>query len=196
MAIADGYHSLSRVAFKQVDVNGNVISTFNFAINPQNIQEQVATRTSYINTAQWGSVQELGTGQRTITISGTTGWRNGLGFEDYKKLQAFLSDYTDSRMKPSSTSDLRYLEFWNYTNDYYYNVAISPNGFSFTQDVSEPILVRYSITMIERGSLDTASTEDKSQTLITDSYGNSSSQSNLSYSNIGYTVRQMLNDGK
>lgn len=196
MAIADGYHRLSRVAFKQVDVNGNVIDTFNFAINPQNIQEQVATRTSYINTAQWGSVQELGTGERTITISGTTGWRQGLGFEDYKKLRLFLTAYTDSRMAPPATSSLRYLEFWNYTDDYWYDVAISPNGYSFTQDVSEPILVRYSITMIVRGSLDTASTEDKSQTLITDPYANNSGQSNLYYSNIGYTVRQMLNDGK
>lgn len=196
MAIADGYHRLSRVALKKVDVNGNVIDTFNFAINPQNIQEQVAARTSYINTAHWGSVQELGTGEHTITISGTTGWRQGLGFEDYKKLRRFLTDYTDSRMDPTTTSNLRYLEFWNYTDDYYFVVAISPNGYSFTQDVSEPILARYSITMIIRGDLDTASTEDKSQTLITDPYANNSGQSNMYYSNIGYTVRQMLNDGK
>lgn len=195
MAIADGYHALSRVAFRQTDVNGNTISTFNFAINPQNIQEQVQTRTSYMNTAQWGTVQELGTGERTITISGTTGWRHGHGFEDYKKLRAFLSSYSDARMEPTTTQSLRYLEFWNYTDDYYYEVALSPNGFSFTQDVSEPILARYSITMIVRGHLDSAKTEDKSSTLITDSYS-SGNQSNLYYSNIGYTVRQMLNDGR
>ena len=75
-------------------------------------------------------------------------------------------------------------------------LVISPNGYSFTQDVSEPILVRYSITMIVRGRLDTASTDDKSQTLITDPYANNGGQSNLYYSNIGHTVRQMLNDGK
>ena len=99
-------------------------------------------------------------------------------------------------MSPATTSSLRYLEFWNYTDDYYYDVAISPNGYSFTQDVSEPILVRYSITMIVRGRLDTANADDKSQTLITDPYANNSGKSNLYYSNIGYTVRQMLNDGK
>lgn len=196
MGIADGNgHSLSRVAFKITDASGNVLDTYEFKLNPQNIQENITNRAAYLNTNLWGTTQEIGTGQRTLTISGTTGWRHGEGFDDFKKLREFLTSYTDSRNNAYKKDDMRYLQFWNYTDDYEYLVAIAPNGFQFTQDVSEPILIRYSISMIERGPLDTATSEQKTETVVGDpgasEKSNGGVQANTQYSSIGNAVRTL-----
>lgn len=166
MPMADSRHPLSRVALQRTDYKtGNVIDTFNFTINPQNITEQTLSRTTYLNTKDWGQVQEFGLGQKTITLSGTTGWRRGAGIDDAWKLKKFLTDYQNTFPLDDSNNN-EYLYFLNYTDDYQYWVTLAPNGMQFVQDVSQPLLVKYTINLIAIGDKSQASADEKNQTVV------------------------------
>lgn len=165
MPMSDGSHTLSRVAFEIQNDDYSVDSRFDFAINPQQIQEQVANRTAYLETKDWGSVQNFGRGKTQISISGTTGWRHGAGAFDAWKLKDFLSHYQQN-FPLDNANNRKWLWFCNYTDDYSYQVELAPNGYQFSQDVSQPILVRYNIELIVMGDQNQANTADRTNTLI------------------------------
>lgn len=165
MAMEDGTHTLDRCSFKTVNQDGSERSRFDFTINPQSIQEQTENRTVYLNVKDWGTVQNFGMGQKTITLSGTTGWRHGLGIDEAWQLKSFLQDYQN--VYPLDDSNNRvWLVFNNYTDDYSYYVDLSPSGYQFNQDVSQPLLVRYTITLIVIGNPGKANSQDRTDTLV------------------------------
>ena len=165
MAMADGRYYLDRCAFRILNSDGSQQNRFDFSINPQSTQEQTQARTAYMNTKDWGTVQNFGMGQKSITISGTTGWQHGLGIDQAWQLKSFLDTYLNNY--PTGTEDNHpVLVFDNYTDNYSYKVAISPSGYQFSQDVSQAILVKYTINMIVIGNTDQASASDRTNTLI------------------------------
>ena len=165
MAMEDGFHTLDRCSFQTKNQDGSEKSRFDFTINPQSIQEQTENRTVYLNSKEWGITQNYGMGQKTITLSGTTGWRHGLGIDEAWQLKAFLQDYQN--VYPLDDSNNRVtLVFNNYTDDYSYNVELSPSGYQFNQDVSQPLLVRYTITLIVIGDPGKANSQDRTDTLV------------------------------
>lgn len=165
MTMADSRYSLDRVSFIVLNQDQSQHSRFDFSINPQSIQEQTQNRSVYLNTLDWGSVQNYGMGQKTISISGTTGWRRGLGIDEAKALKSFLEDY--QRQFPVDSSNNRVtLIFANYTDDYSYRVDLAPEGYQFSQDVSQPLMYRYTINLIVLGNSNTASPQDRNSTVI------------------------------
>ena len=165
MAMEDGRYPLDHCSFQTKNQDGSERSRFDFTINPQSIQEQTENRTVYLNSKEWGTVQNYGMGQKTITISGTTGWRHGLGIDEAWQLKSFLQDYQNVYPLEDSNNKVT-LVFNNYTDDYSYNVELSPSGYQFNQDVSQPLLVRYTITLIVIGDPGTANSQDRTGTLV------------------------------
>lgn len=163
--MSDGAHTLSRVAFQVQNDDYSEDSRFDFALNPQSIQEQTTNRTSYLETKDWGSVQNYGLGKKTLTIAGTTGWRRGLGAQDAWNLKAFLQRY-QSFFPLDNANNRKWLWFHNYTDDYSYQVELAPNGYQFSQDVSQPLLIRYNIEMIVMGDQNRANSNDITNTII------------------------------
>lgn len=165
MPMADSRQALSRVAFQMTDKAGNQLNRFDFAINPQNIQESTVARTTYLNTKDWGVAQELGMGQKTITISGTLGWRRGKGIDDSWALKSFIESYL--HYYPSDGSQqIPTLWFLNYTDNYQYMIVIAPNGYQFSQDVSQPLLIKYTINMIVIADKSEATSDERNNTVI------------------------------
>lgn len=195
VAIADGRYTLDRVAFQVLNQDGSEDSRFDFSLNPQSIQESTAVRTSYQNVYEWGSLQNYGMGQKTITIGGTTGWRHGLGFDEAWKLKEFLTNYVNN-FPIGDGNNRKVLVFHNYTDNYSYRCDLEANGFSFTQDVSEPILVRYTIHLVVIGNQNVATAQDKTQTVIgTPGSGGTTNGSGMS-AEVSQTIAQLAKDGR
>lgn len=165
MAMADGRYMLDRCSFQILNQDGSENSRFDFTINPQSIQEQTENRTVYLNSKEWGTVQNYGMGQKTITLSGTTGWRHGLGIDEAWQLKAFLQSYQNVYPLEDSNNKAT-LVFNNYTDGYSYNVELAPSGYQFNQDESQPILVKYTINLIAIGDPGTANQQDRTDTLV------------------------------
>lgn len=191
--------TLARVAFQVQNDDYSQDSRFDFAINPQQINEQVAARTSYLNTKDWGTVQNFGTGQRTISISGTTGWRRGLGVQDAWSLKSFLDNYM-SHFPLDSADSRKWLWFLNYTDDYAYQVELTPNGYQFSQDVSQPLLVRYNIEMMVMGDQNQANASDRTSTAIgkpgEGGITNGNVGANTAYNATGQAIANLKRDGR
>lgn len=167
MPMADSRQALSRVAFSiQSGDSAQQISRFDFAINPQNIQESTVARTMYLNTKNWGTAQELGMGQKTITISGTLGWRRGKGIDDSWNLKAFIEGYLRNFPNDGQQGGSPKLWFLNYTDNYQYMVVIAPNGYQFNQDVSQPLLIKYTINMIVIADKAEATSDERNKTVV------------------------------
>lgn len=165
MPMADSRYNLVRCSFQMTDDTGNELDRFDFAINPQSIQEQTENRTAYMNTKDWGSIQNYGMGEKTITISGTTGWRRGLGIDDAWKLKSFLEAYQDHFPVDDESQSVQ-LIFNNYTDDYSYHVVLAPSGYQFTQDVSEPLLIHYTINLIVWSDTTQANAADRNKSAV------------------------------
>lgn len=163
--MADGRYMLDRCSFQILNQDGSENSRFDFTINPQSIQEQTENRTVYLNSKEWGTVQNYGMGQKTITLSGTTGWRHGLGIDEAWQLKAFLQSYQNVYPLEDSNNKAT-LVFNNYTDGYSYNVELAPSGYQFNQDESQPILVKYTINLIAIGDPGTANQQDRTDTLV------------------------------
>ena len=80
-------------------------------------------------------------------------------------VKAFLQDYQNVYPLEDSNNKVT-LVFNNYTDGYSYNVELSPSGYQFNQDVSQPILVRYTITLIVLGDPGTANSQDRTNTVV------------------------------
>ncbi len=197
--MADSRYNLVRCAFSIQDNSGNELSRFDFAINPQSIQEQTENRTAYMNTKDWGNIQNYGMGEKTITISGTTGWRRGLGIDDAWKLKSFLESYQDAYPLDDSTNT-QILVFHNYTDDYSYYVSLAPSGFQFTQDVSEPLLIRYTINLIVGGDTSQANAAERNQSAVGQPGAGGTTNGNVgpqqSNTGIGQTVSDLKQEAK
>lgn len=199
MPMSDGRYSLVRCAFIVENDDYSEDSRFDFAINPQQITENTQNRTAYLNTKDWGSIQNYGMGQKTLTIAGTTGWRGGLGIDDAWKLKAFLQRY-QSFFPLDNANNRKWLKFANYTDDYTYQVELAPEGYQFTQDVSQPLLVRYNIQLICISDSNQANAGDRTRTVIgkpgEGGIDNGNVNSNTQMGAVGNAVSALKRDGR
>lgn len=147
MAMSDGINStrLHKIAFQLGD------KWFRFAINPENYIHRKPHRTAAIKTKSRIIVQDFQEDIQTISISGTTGWnptgrREDRGFLKIKEMKNYLETYANSGGDGRLPAQDFY--FHNYTNGESFVVHLSPEGVTFTQDVSSPLTYRYEINLV------------------------------------------------
>ncbi|MCB5366907.1 hypothetical protein [Collinsella aerofaciens] len=145
MPMSDGTHTLKKIAFQV----GNKF--FRFAINPQNYSHSIPHRTTAIKTKSRIIIEDFQSDIPTITISGTTGFnptgkKEDRGIEKIKELKAFLERY--AAMGGNGNTASEDFIFHNFTNDESYVIHLSPEGVTYTQDVSQPLLYQYEIKFV------------------------------------------------
>lgn len=145
MPMSDGTNRLQKICF----TFGGTF--FRFAINPDSYTHQKPHRIAAIKTKSKIVLQDFQDDISTITIAGTTGWnptgdKEDKGIAKIKEMKKFLQEYSTAGGNGAVAPDDFY--FWNFTNDEYYVVALSPEGVTFTQSADSPLLTRYEIKFI------------------------------------------------
>lgn len=145
MPISDGKSNLRKIAFQIGD------TFFRFAINPENMTRPNPHRTTAIKTKSRIVIEDFQSDIPTITISGTTGFNptgreEDRGVKKIRELEQFIRDYSSMGGNGRTSADDFY--FHDFTNDESYVVHLSPEGITFTQDVSSPLLYRYEIKLV------------------------------------------------
>ncbi|MBT9670564.1 hypothetical protein GPK34_00735 [Secundilactobacillus kimchicus] len=154
----DTSRHLQRIALRLTD-NGTV-TDFKFQINPNSIQENFPARNTFIQTENTIQMQGFGAGLHTISISGTTGVNPSrgssgtTGFQKYQELYTLLNKQLKSAKDSQagmSTSQVKsgvVLDYLDYTNEHYYTVELSPEGFGFNQSADNPLSYTYSMNFV------------------------------------------------
>lgn len=191
MGMSDGSNNLTRVAFEIKNTkSGGSNEYLKFAINPQSIQKNIASRTFLQNTRTANTIQNFGEGVITYTISGTTGWGRGKGFSRIKALEKFFDKYMS--LNSDNIGNDYQLIFHDFTNEYHYQVEFQPNGLTINQDVSQPLLYNYSLSFYVVNDATKATSSEISELTLGNKKpsgsfgtvsGNGSSTKNASYVN-------------
>lgn len=142
MTMSDGKNKLQKIAFQV----GSKI--FRFAINPDSYQDQRPHRTTAVKTKSRIVIEDFQSDVYTITISGSTGFNPtgkaaDRGIAKIKELKSYLEDYAQAGGNGNAPVDDFY--FHNFTNDESFVVVLSPQGVTYSQDVSSPLTYRYEI---------------------------------------------------
>lgn len=176
MAINDGSHHLQRIAF-EIKNGSNTVQYYSFALNPESMQETHTARTTMIQTETAQAVQRFGAGFIQFSLSGTTGWQHGQGFERMLALRKFLDDYLSS-FADDVQNNYTFI-YHNFTNNQHYIVEFAPNGFSISQNISAPLLYTYNIQFVAVSDASQASTATITSTVT----GNANSSLNTKKEN-------------
>lgn len=168
MGMSNGRDSLTRISFEIQSDNAS-ISTLDLDINPQSMSEIHSARTYLQQVRTANSVQNFGAGAVSYTISGNTGWKAGTsdpgrGFDKIKEFRNFFTTYLSSYSDDVGTDYSLILH--DYTNEIHVYIEFQPEGFSFTQDVSQPILYNYTLQLYVVGDASTPSSSDISSTVL------------------------------
>jgi hypothetical protein len=145
MSMSDGKIDYMKICFQFGD------RVFRFAINPDSYVHSKPHRTAVVKTKSKIYVQDFQDDIHTIKISGTTGWnptgdKEDRGIAKIKEMKQFLQDFSTAGGNGGVAPEDFY--FWNFTNEEYYVVALSPEGITFTQSADSPLLTRYEIKFI------------------------------------------------
>lgn len=190
MAMSDGSNYLTRVAF-EIKNNGSSSSSsryeyLKFAINPQSISKNIASRTYLQNTRSANTIQNFGEGVISYTIAGTTGWGQGAGFSRIKALEKFFDKYMS--LNSDDIGNDYQLIFHDFTSEVHYQVEFQPGGLTITQDVSQPLLYNYSLVFYVVNDASKATADEISELTLGNKKpsigGNSTNSGNGSSSNV------------
>lgn len=134
-------HQLKTIA---IEYNG---TTLTFYVNPQNLSYTRPQRASIYKTQSDNVIQQYGPDLTTIVLQGNTGLKRDSsgknGQDRFKEISALLLAYqNDTENGGTPKTDLN---FYNYTDDYYYTVTIPQAGFSYTRTVDSPLLFNYTL---------------------------------------------------
>lgn len=145
MPMSDGKNVLRKIMFQI----GNKF--FRFAINPENYTHAKPHRTTAIKTKSRIVVEDFQSDIPTITIKGSTGFNptgkaEDRGIAKIKEMKAYIEWYAEMGGNGRMASE-DFL-FHNFTNDESYVVHLSPEGITFTQDVSSPLTYHYEIKFV------------------------------------------------
>jgi hypothetical protein len=163
MTMSDGKNSLTRIEFDIVKSGSSKpYSSLAFSINPQSIQESTAARTSLPNTRTANVIQDFGKGIKTFQIAGTTGYLNRTGKSKIDEMRDFFDKWMG--LNSDNIGNDYQLIFHDYTSDHHWKVAFSPNGYSITQDVKQPLMYNYSLSFYVVSVANKASASEISQT--------------------------------
>jgi hypothetical protein len=120
--------------------------SFKFLLNPESYTQQENGRVSLTQTKGGAFLEAFGAGIIEISMSGTTGYKNGTnntesGYKKFKELRDLIKSVYNSVKDGSEIKNL--LEFYNYTdNEYYYTY---PDKFKLLRNKQNPLLYRYEI---------------------------------------------------
>lgn len=145
MPMSDGKNQLQKIKF-QLGAR-----EFKFAINPENYTHAKPHRTTAVKTKSRVVIEDFQSDIPTITIGGTTGFNPtgkvaDRGINKIKEMKKYLEDYADMGGNGNTSAEDFY--FHNYTNDESFVVHLAPEGVTYTQDVSQPLLFKYEIKFI------------------------------------------------
>lgn len=122
--------------------------SYKFTINPDDYSQTENNKVTVTRTKGGAFVELFGADVVEISISGTTGFKNGTknpenGYQKFKELRDLVrSTYTNiTDAKSISDSDL--LAFYNYTDNEYYRTI--PDKFELRRSKSNPLLYKYDI---------------------------------------------------
>lgn len=143
--MSDGRTVLKKIAFQMDTI------FFRFAINPTNLQYSNPHRTTAIKTKSRIVIEDFQNDIPTVTLSGSTGFnptgkKEDRGIAKIKEMKAFLESY--GKTGGNGNNNAVDLIFHDFTNDESYVVTMSPEGVTYSQDVSQPLLHNYEIKFI------------------------------------------------
>lgn len=123
-------------------------TSYKFAVNPESYSQSEPGRVTVTQTKGGAFVEFFGSALVEITLTGTTGFKNGgsdaeSGYKKFKALRDIIKSVYDNITDGSEISDSDLLKFYNFTdNEYYYTV---PDKFELSRSKSQPMLYKYNI---------------------------------------------------
>jgi hypothetical protein len=142
MPMSDGLNTLHKIAFQIGD------DLFKFAINPESITNPRPHRVVTTKTKSRIVVSDFQSDIPTFVISGTTGFNptgkaDDRGIAKIKRLKLLIENYAE--MGGDGSQPPVDFIFYDFTNDASWIVHLAPEGVTYSQDVSNPLLHRYEI---------------------------------------------------
>lgn len=158
MTMSDGKTNLRKIAFQL----GNKF--YRFAVNPESIVYSRPHRATAVKTKSRIVVEDFQDDIPTVTIGGTTGFNptgrvSDRGINKIKEMKEYLIYY--ARLGGNGNKSASDLFFHDFTNDESYVVHLSPEGVTYTQDVSSPLTYRYDIKFVILREANEPSDEEK-----------------------------------
>ena len=142
---SDGVNKLKRVEFTMGD------KSYKFALNPEEFQQGEPNRITVTQTKAGAYVDDFGGGVQTISMKGTTGFKNGTkkgnkGFAKFKELRDLIRQYYFKQAPGTPVAGKNELVFHNYTDGEHWVVV--PKDFKLMKSVARPLLYAYDIQLI------------------------------------------------
>lgn len=144
-AQSDGTNKLKRIEFEFMGI------LYAFALNPEEFTQSEPARITPVQTKAGGWIDDFGAGIPTISIKGTTGFKNGTnngttGFAKFKELRDMIRKYYNKlpQGQPITTKDE--LIFHNYTDGE--DWIVSPTTFDLYRSVTRSTMYLYTIQLV------------------------------------------------
>ena len=147
-----GGTKLERLVLQFIFPNNNHF--YYFQVNPESYKETYPQRSTAFKTRSNFVVEDFGPGPGTITFSGTTGFRrvNGRdGMQRMAQLQRDLEEFSSSGSVGEGSNPNRRMVLYNNTDEKAFEVALSPEGYSISRSVEQPLLFKYEIELFNLG---------------------------------------------
>lgn len=141
---SDGRNSLKTIEFEFMR------NKYEFVINPEVYDQMESARVTITQTKDGAWVDDFGAGLPTISIKGTTGFKDkdgnsNAGFLRFKELRDLIRRYYN-KMPPGRTVNALYeLVFHNFTDGEHW--VVIPQVFALRRSISKPLLYAYEIQM-------------------------------------------------
>ncbi|AAX92337.1 virion component [Staphylococcus phage Twort] len=156
MPQSDGRNTLMRMSLIIPDSNGNK-HTYRFKVNPESYTIEHPQRSNIIKTKSDIIFEDYGSDVKMITFSGTTGFKsarnvNGVvqtGKERMDELEERIIEY--SNISNSGSVSLSKMELYNWTDNKYYKVHLSPQGLKIERSADKPLLFNYELSLMVLG---------------------------------------------
>lgn len=148
MAQSDGKNKLSRFLIKDPKHE----TSFAFKLNPQKYKMTFPQRVSALKTLDRIVVEDFNGDIPTLSISGHTGFKHGIGEAQIRALRALLELYSDGTTNYGK-SPKGYLELYNFTDEDYYYVTLDQEGYTISRDVENPLIFNYDLNFLIVGRI-------------------------------------------
>lgn len=124
--------------------------SYKFTLNPDAYTQTEDGRVTVTQTKGGAFVELFGAAIAEITISGTTGFKNGTGnaedgYKKFKELRDLIKKVYSNITDGKQITDNDLLWFYNYTDNEYYKTI--PDKFELSRSKSQPTLYKYDIHM-------------------------------------------------
>lgn len=123
-------------------------SSYKFTLNPETYIQSENGRVTVTQTKGGAFVELFGKAIEEITISGTTGFKNGTGnaengYKKFKELRDTIKSFYENITDGRTITDNDLLWFYNYTDNEFYKCV--PDKFELSRNKNQPTLYKYDI---------------------------------------------------